>query len=164
MNQHTLTSARMCPCLPAPARSERGLTLMEILLVIVLIGLMSAFAIPKLTDAMRRQNVQSARVAFVAMYAQARATAIQRGTTDSLILSGNVLRIRAANPVTGFSEAVGNSVDLYSRYGVTVSSTNSPWTFDSRGLGPGTSQTSVTISKGPYSTTILMSAAGRVIQ
>ena len=57
MNQHTLTSARMCPCLPAPARSERGLTLMEILLVIVLIGLMSAFAIPKLTDAMRRQNV-----------------------------------------------------------------------------------------------------------
>ena len=27
----------MCPCLPAPARSERGLTLMEILLVIVLL-------------------------------------------------------------------------------------------------------------------------------
>ena len=145
-------------------RSQRGMSLMEILLVIVLIGIMSAFAIPRLTDAMNSQNVQSARAAFVATYAQARYTAIQRGSTASLVLSGNVLRISSTNPVTNVTESVGNSVSLSDRYGVSVSPTSYTWTFDPRGIGNATAQTSVTISKSTHATQVLISAAGRVIQ
>ena len=150
----------------APAlRGARGLTLMEILLVIVLIGIMSAFAIPKLTDAINSQNVQSARVAFVSMYAKARYTAIQRGGTTTLTLANNVLSIQATSAISSLTGAVGNSVDLYGRYGVTVSATPSnTWTFDSRGLGTATVQSTVNISKGTHQSTILLSGAGRVIQ
>jgi prepilin-type N-terminal cleavage/methylation domain-containing protein len=165
MDQRVKTSPVGPAAHVAGTRNQRGLTLMEILLVIVLIGLMSAFAIPKLSDAMNGQNVQSARAAFVGMYAQARSTAIQRGGSATLTLAGNVLRIQSKNPITGVTEAVGNSVDLNGRYGVTVSSTPSnTWIFDPRGIGTAASQSSVTITKSTHSTTIVMSAAGRVIQ
>jgi prepilin-type N-terminal cleavage/methylation domain-containing protein len=149
---------------PETCSRQRGLTLMEILLVIVLIGIMSAFAIPRLSDALTHQNVQSARVAFVGMCAKARYVAIQRGSKTRLTLVNNVVSIQSANPVTNVTESVGNAVDLNSRYGVTVRPPVGTWTFDSRGLGTAAGQTSVSIAKGSDSTEIVISAAGRVIQ
>ena len=112
---------------------------------------------------MMRQDVQSARVAFVGTYAQARYTAIQRASTTRLILANNVVLIQSVNPVTNVSEAVGTAVDLNSRYGVTVRP-NATWTFDSRGLGTAAGQSSVSIAKGADTTEIVISAVGRVIQ
>jgi len=114
---------------------------------------------------MSSQNVQSARAAFVGMSAQARYAAIQRGSSATLTLANNVLSIRSTDPVSNATKAVGNSVDLNGRYGVTVSPASLTWTFDARGIRQQTDSTSVTISKGAnHSTTIVLSPAGRVIQ
>ena len=171
MNQRALSvndrgspCARSCPSLPAFGRSEGGVTLIEILLVIVLIALMSAFAIPKLSDAMMQQSVSSARVAFVGMYATARSTAIQRGAQSALILANNVVTIRSQNPVTSLTETVGNSLDLNGRYGVTVQPAIDTLQFDSRGIGLGAIPDTVSITKGWYATQIVISAVGRVIE
>jgi prepilin-type N-terminal cleavage/methylation domain-containing protein len=152
------------PALAASASGQRGLTLMELLLVIALIGIMSAFGLPRISAALGRQSVQSARVAFVGMYAKARYTAIQRGSKTQLIVVNDVASIQSANPVTNLVEEVGNAVDFNKRYGVTVQPVVGIWTFDSRGLGSGAGQTSVSIAKGTDSTEIVISAAGRVIQ
>lgn len=157
--------SRAAVAAPARVRMERrGFTLMEMLMVIVLIGAMTAFALPRLNSAMTQQNVSSARVAFVGMYAKARYTAIQRGSAATLILANNVVSIQSTNPVTNVTQMVGNSVNLGTRYGVTVQPASSTWQFDPRGLGTGASQTSVSITKGTYATQIVISAAGRVIQ
>ena len=159
------SSPSFCPPLPAAARNARGVTLLEILMVIVFIALMSAFAIPRLNDAMNSQNVRSARAAFVGMNAKARYAAIQRGGSATLTLANNVLSVQSTNPVSNAAQSVGNSVDLYGRYGVTVSPSSLTWTFDARGLRTQTDSTSVTIYKGTKdSTKIVLSPAGRVIQ
>jgi prepilin-type N-terminal cleavage/methylation domain-containing protein len=144
--------------------NQRGMTLIEIVIVIVLIGAMAGYAIPRIGDAITKQNVRSARTLFVSMHARARATAIQRGSRTQLVVSNGQLRIVSFNPVTGASESVGNLEDLGQRYGVTVSPSTLTLTFDPRGIGTEASQTEVTIRKGSYTSRIVISPAGRVIQ
>jgi type II secretory pathway pseudopilin PulG len=127
-------------------------------------GAMAAYAIPRLGNAMTKQNVQSARAAFVGLLAQARYTAIQRGGQASLVLSNSTVTVRATNPVTGVTGQVGNAQDLNGRYGVTLSPSSLTLTFDSRGIGTASSQTSVSVTKDTYTMSIVVSAAGRVIQ
>ncbi len=143
--------------------NRRGFTLIEILLVIVLLGIMSAFALPRFADAVRKQNIRSARVALVGLCAQARATAIQRGSKTKFVLLNSVISIQSSNPVTNASQTVGNPVDLYGRYGVTVLPSSFSLEYDPRGIGTAP-QTSLQIAKGSDTTTVVISAAGRVIQ
>jgi prepilin-type N-terminal cleavage/methylation domain-containing protein len=144
--------------------NRRGLTLIEIVIVIVLIGAMAGYAIPRIGDAITKQNVRSARTLFVSMHARARATAIQRASRTQLVVSNGQLRIVSINPVTGAAQTVGNVEDLTQRYGVTVAPSSLTLTFDARGIGTEASQTEVSISKGSYASRIVISPAGRVIQ
>jgi prepilin-type N-terminal cleavage/methylation domain-containing protein len=150
---------------PAKHRlGSNGLTLIEILLVIVLIGILAGYGLPRLANISTTQSISSARVALVGLLANARYTAIQRGGSASFILSNNQITVQATNPVTGVTETVGNVQDLNGRYGVTVQPTSLTLIFDPRGVGTASSQTTVSITKGSYGTSIVISAAGRVIQ
>src|SRR5574342_467013 len=60
-------------------RRDAGFTVIELLWVIVLIGLMAALGIPRIRDAVQKQNVRGARVAAVAQVVKARNAAVQRG-------------------------------------------------------------------------------------
>ncbi len=144
--------------------NQRGMTLIEVVIVIVLIGAMAGYAIPRIGDAITKQNVRSARTLFVAMHARARATAIQRASRTQLVVSNGQVSIVSTNPVTGATQTVGNVEDLTRRYGVTVLPTSLTLTFDARGIGTEGSQTEVSISKGQYASRIVISPAGRVIQ
>ncbi len=144
--------------------NQRGMTLIELVIVIVLIGVMAGFGFPRLGDAITKQNVRSARTLFVGVHAKARATAIQRGAQTQLIVSGGRVTLRAANPVTNVDQQVGNVEDLGSRYGVTVQPTNVTLRFDARGIGMETTETTISITKGSYGSRIVISAVGRVIQ
>jgi prepilin-type N-terminal cleavage/methylation domain-containing protein len=144
--------------------NQRGMTLIEIVIVIVLIGAMAGYAIPRIGGAITKQNVRSARSLFVSMHARARATAIQRSSRTQLVVSNGQLRIVSINPVTGATQTVGNVEDLAQRYGVSVLPSSLTLTFDARGIGAEGSQTEVSISKGSYASRIVISPAGRVIQ
>ena len=144
--------------------NQRGVTLIEILIVMTLIGVMAGFGFPRIGDAITKQNVRSARTLFIGTHAKARATAIQRGSQTQLVLAGGRLTIQAANPVTNAVQQVGNVEDLGSRYGVTVQPSNATLTFDARGIGMETTQTVISITKGTHGTRIVFSPVGRVMQ
>lgn len=144
------------------AMNRRGLTLTELLIVIVIIGAMTAFAFPRIGNGLNQQSVRSARTMFITELARARATAIQRGATTRFIVSGAQITIRSRNPVTSVDEQVGAVEDLAQRYGVTLTLVTTPLTvsFDPRGIGA-TSSTSVSITKGTAGVTITISPIGR---
>ena len=143
---------------------QRGVTIVELLIVMTLIGVMAGFAFPRIGDAITKQNVRSARTLFVGTHAKARATAIQRGGQTRFIVAGGRLTIQSTNPVTNAAQQVGNVEDLGSRYGVTVQPANVTLTFDARGLGMETAATTISITKGSYGSSIVISPVGRVIQ
>jgi len=60
-------------------RGNSGFTVIELLWVIVLMGLMAMLGIPRIRDALQKQNVRSARVATVSHVVKARNAAVQRG-------------------------------------------------------------------------------------
>ncbi len=144
--------------------NQRGMTLIELLIVIVIIGAMAAFGFPRLGDALTKQSVRSARTLFIGVHARARATAIQRDTQTQLVVDNGRLSVRSTNPVTNAGETVGGVEDLGARYGVTVQPTNVTLTFDARGIGLETAQTTISITKGSYGTNIVISPVGRVNQ
>lgn len=144
--------------------NQRGVTLIELLLVIALIGIMGAFAFPRVGDGITKQNVRSARTLFVGTHARARATAIQRGSQTFLIVNNGRLTIQSVNPVTNAAQQVGNVEDLGARYGVTVQPGNLTLTFDGRGMGQEATGTTISITKGAHGTQIQISPVGRVWQ
>ena len=142
--------------------NKRGVTLIEIIIVIVLVGVMTGFALPRIGDAITKQSVQSARTFFISAHARTRATAIQRGTQTQLIVSDGRLTIQSANPVTYVVDTVGGVQDLGARYGVTVQPANVSLTFDGRGIGTENTGTTISITKGSHGSTIVISPVGRV--
>ena len=144
--------------------NQRGVTLIEILFVISLIGIMAAFAIPRFGDAIARQDVRSARTRLIGTHARARATAIQRGTQTSLIVNNGRLVIQSTNPVTNAVDTVGNEQDMGARYGVMIQPTNLTLRFDGRGVGLEAVESTIAITKGAHGTQIRISPVGRVWQ
>lgn len=142
---------------------RRGFTLIEIMIAVGLIGLMAAIAYPRIADALTKQSARSGRAAVIAMQAKARATAISRGTSTQLVVSGNTLAIVSRNPVTGAVDTVGATENLNDRFGVTVTATADTLHFDPRGLGSDASDTEVRVSKGAYTYAVTFSQYGRVV-
>lgn len=144
--------------------SKRGVTIVELLIVMTLIGVIAGLAFPRVGDAITKQNVRSARALFIGTLAKARATAIQRGATTQMIVTNGRITIRSNNPVTNAAQQVGPVEDLGSRFGVTLQPTTVTLTFDARGIGMETTQTTISITKGSYGNQIVISPVGRVIQ
>lgn len=142
--------------------NRRGLTLIELVVVIMLIGTMVALAVPRIAGELTRQSVRSARTLFVAMHARTRVIAIQRSSQTQLVINNGQLTIRSFNPVTGVAETVGNVEDLGRRYGVTLAPTTLTLTFDARGIGKEPAQTTLSITKGLFTNWIVISAIGRI--
>ncbi len=144
--------------------NERGLTLIELVIAIGLVGLMAAIAFPRIGDALRKQSVRSARAAVVAMHAKARASAIQRARATAFVVSGNTVLVVSRHPVTGALDTIDAPENLQNRYGVTVLSTRDTLSFDPRGLGTQGEDTKITVTKGPYSQSIEINPLGRVLR
>jgi prepilin-type N-terminal cleavage/methylation domain-containing protein len=143
---------------------NRGFTIIEVLIVIGLIGLMAAIAMPRIGDALINQNVDSGRAAVVSMHAKARAVAIQRGMTSALVFNGNTVLVISRNPVTRAVDTVGAPNDLYDRYGVSVVTSRDTLQFDPNGIGADGGDTKVTVTRGSYTESIEINSVGRVIR
>ncbi len=145
-------------------RDRRGFTLVEIVIVIVLIALMAAFAIPRIGDALVKQNIRSARVAITTLHAKARAYAIQRARQVALVTRNNEIYLISMTPVTDVVDTIDAPVNLNTRYGVTVTTNNDSIVFDPRGLGTATTTTDIVVSKNAYADTVKITPAGNIMQ
>ena len=148
-------------------RSRNGFTLVETLIVVVLLGLMTLIAFPKMSSAMVRNDLRGARTTMVNMIAKARAAAVQSNRVTWIKVEGNTVYVGATPrlvPVAGSTaDTVGPIVDLTEAYGVAVAGEDSIQ-FDPRGFGMGfgAAPTNIDLSRNGHGSTITIDGLGRV--
>lgn len=76
-------------------QSEAGFSLLELMVVVVIIALLSALAIPTMLQAARERRVQQAAISVLDAFRNARGRAMYRGRAQMLVVqpSGGALRI-----------------------------------------------------------------------
>lgn len=146
-------------------QNRSGMTLIEIIWVIVLIGLMASLGIPRIRDALQKQSVRSARVAGATLVVTARSAAVQRGcrATLNVLADGRVfVEVCRTSGTTGL-DTLGR-VDLTDRYGVTVVPSRNQIAFGPRGLTLGDQSATVVFQRAPHADTMVINPVGKVIR
>lgn len=149
---------------------ERGVTMVEMLMVFVIVGIMTAFAFPRIRDGVNRENVRGARALMSTYHAKARYLSILRRTVDTLhyLPDGSVwITAPAMNPTAVHTlDTLDKPIDnVYRRYGVYMKvepSSRVSLVFDPRGIGTETSNTVFYFTKGRFSDSLIVSPTGRI--
>jgi prepilin-type N-terminal cleavage/methylation domain-containing protein len=146
-------------------RRDAGFTVIELLWVIVLMGLMAMLGIPRIRDAVQKQNVRGARVAAVAHVVTARNAAVQRGCRATVHMrSSGAMWVTACRTAGAGVDTLGGVDNLYDRYGVTLSATRDSIQFDPRGLSLGNQSAMISFTNTLATDSITVNAVGRVVQ
>lgn len=114
-------------------RRLRGVSLVELLVVLMVFGVVSALILPRLSGAVAERSVRNARAAVANLHARARVTAVQRRAPATLSVSGSRFVITVPRRTTGVDTISGVS-DLGRDYGVTVTATGGPVVMAPNGL------------------------------
>jgi len=129
------TSSGDVPLRPAlVVAGARGFTVIEMLIVVVLLGLLTAMAYPRMSGVRNSAGLRAARVQFAASLATARAAAVRWGPPAQLKRIGNSIQVRADTGGTGSFVSLGLPVPLDSQFSVTLSATVDSVVFGPRGL------------------------------
>lgn len=152
---------------PLRRASRAGLSFVELVVVIVIIGLMVLFALPKLGPAYDHTMVRGARTTVTNLYNATRTAARASNRVAVLRLNGNVLVIErdSAFPSTGKDTVSmgGKFHDLNLQYGVTVTGPDLV-RVDPRGmLMPGGTHTWV-VTRDGWSDSVMVNSYGRMIR
>lgn len=133
-------------------------------MVIMLVGIMMTVAISYLGTGSNKASVRGAMDAVASLQSVAKNSAIQRGRTARLVFiaSSNQVLVVAIKASGSGLDTIGNVEDLGTRFGVTFTTTTDTLVFTPRGISTNTSGTTVIISKGTFSDTLTVSAAGRL--
>jgi prepilin-type N-terminal cleavage/methylation domain-containing protein len=151
--------------------NRRGVTIPELLVVVVIIALTTMIGFPKIKDAIYKNNVRSARIAAGTFVAMAKAAAIQRGCTGVVHFSGSAGTVwvtvcpRMATQGSGTIDTIGVVDQLATMYTVTMSETADSVRFDPRGLSLSAAQSTVlfTTTTGARDS-ILINQMGKVVR
>ncbi len=117
-------------------RNRKGVTLIEIMTVVVMVIAMTAVAFPKLKETRRAASMQSARTQVESYLAVARSVAIRNGVRSFLIREGNTIRIMADSTNGLVTVVAPFRLDEVSQILLTTSSGRAADTiiYDNRGL------------------------------
>lgn len=117
-------------------RSRIGFTVIEMVIVMVIIGIMSAYAFPKVSQYEANMNVGAARDRIAEELSLARSSAVQRNRTTAFIVSGNRIWVSAKDS-SGAVVTVVPPVQLDSLFGVSLAVTDTMIYYSTRGLAIG---------------------------
>jgi Tfp pilus assembly protein FimT len=120
-------------------RNRKGVTILEIMTVMVVAALMMAVAFPHMKDTRRAGSMQSARTQVESYLSVARAIAIRNGGRTRLVHNGNSLRIES-DTGTGWVTVV-RRLPFDEVSNVKLDATANTIVYDSRGLAIGLSAT-----------------------
>jgi len=137
---------------------RQGVTLLEVLTVMVLVGLVLAISAPRVAKWKDRLAVERATGEIVSFYWQARTSAIFRGTRVRLVFGDDSLQ--------AFFEGVTDSVFLTrsgpSRHGVGLSASRPVIRVYANGLGLGAANTKIVLRRGIAAESLTTSRLGRM--
>ena len=136
---------------------RRGMTIVELLVMVAILGVLAAIAVPRAVTAMDRLSVRGATQDVVLTIAAARAAASRGDAYVSFVADTRGGRVRV---VSGGEVLVER--DLAHLRGVRIEASRESVTFAPGGLGWGAANTTVVVSRGARSDTVVMSRLGRV--
>jgi len=136
---------------------HRGFTLMQLLVVLGVMSLLSALALPRISGSLNAIAVRGAAADVTGAFALARTVAITR----SVYVAVHVDSVRqsvavAAGADTLLVRLVGDA------HGVTIRSNRDSMSYDPIGHGYGAANQSIVITRGTVSDTVVISRLGRV--
>src|SRR5215510_5998286 len=74
---------------------RNGFSMVEVLFVLILVGLIATIGFPRLQRGLEKQNVRSSKAMIATLAATARGTAIQRGCSATLNITGDSVWVTA---------------------------------------------------------------------
>jgi prepilin-type N-terminal cleavage/methylation domain-containing protein len=145
--------------------SRSGFTLVEAVIVIVIMGVVLTFAIPRVKDYLLHESVRSARRTMTTHLARSRATAVHRGCRAVLHMDAVSSRVWVtACPVRGNGlDTVGTIDDFASHFGVAFSSDGDSVLFTPQGVALASTSIAMEFSKDGYSDSLLITPVGRPV-
>ena len=141
----------------ASAPHRRGLTLVELCLVLTIIGLVSTIAVRQLGLYLDRAAVRAAVVEAAAVVARARDEAVAQRTPVSVRFdtADDALELRMAGAVLSRA-ALGHA------HGVALSANRDSLAYDLRGLGYGAANLTLVARRGRAADSLVVSRLGRL--
>ena len=138
---------------------QRGYSLVELAIVLTVVGLVTALALPRWTTLLDRIAVERAATEITTALAVARNTAVLRAARTRLAVVADSLRLdewgdRTWQPVWRWPGPASNAVSLEVSNGTII--------FGAIGIGTGPSNTTVVLRRGTQAAKITMSRVGRV--
>jgi len=137
---------------------RRGMTIVELIVMLAILGVLAAIAVPRAVTTMDRFSVRGATQDVVLAIAAARGAAGHRSAYVSFVADPRTGRVRVV--VSGGETLLER--DLARTRGIRLEASRESVTFAPGGLGWGAANTTVIVSKGTRSDTIVMSRLGRV--
>jgi prepilin-type N-terminal cleavage/methylation domain-containing protein len=144
-------------------QSRSGFTILEIMTVMMIMGIVLAFGIPKFNSLRNSGRVGAAKVQASTSLTTARAAAIQNGRPSRWSVSGNTITIQAQNAAGNYVN-VGQPMDYFTQYSVSLSASPSTINFDSRGLANGLNSTAKLYVRGTTTDSICVTVLGVVLR
>lgn len=138
---------------------NRGVTLLELLLAMVLAGLLALLSVPPLAALRDSARVRSETVRLVATLDLARGAAVRFGATVRLSLSDSAFQF-TASPIAG--AAVNWRLPGTAQSGVLLAGAGAPIQFGAAGLAVGVSNRTLVLSRGSITRRIVISRLGRI--
>jgi len=134
-----------------------GLTVLELIIALTIVGLLTAVAIPRLVGLRNASAVRSASSEIAASFTLARQTAIMGRRTVAVVLdtaSGEVI-VRSGGRLVSRRQLRGI-------YSVLLSANRDSAVYDGRGMGFGVSNITIRVRRGSFVDTLTMSRLGRL--
>ena len=146
----------------------RGFTFIEVLIVMVLIGIIAALGIPRIRDAIQKNNVRSARAAIGTLVAKARGAAVQRGCKSAIHFTqgsaGKIWVTACKTANSALTDTLGGLEQLSARYSVTLSTTGDSVQFMPNGVSPDNVMTVIRFTSNGISDSVMINQVGKVVR
>src|SRR5689334_6111043 len=144
-------------------RNRSGYTVIEMVVVLIISGVVTALSIPRLHAAQSSAGLRSARTQTAIYLAQAHALAIQRGREARFIRSGNVVSVTVDS--SGTQVVYGRPHDLSEEDGVAIPATTQDMiSFDARGFATNiTTVAKVVLTRDGMRDSVCVAKIGKII-
>lgn len=144
---------------------NRGFTFIEILIVIIIMGILAAFGIPRLRNSLDKQNVRSAKALLATLVATARGASVSRGCPATLNLTADSAWVTACGvSPPAASVQVGTKKLIGDDFSVTLAPSASTVVYDPRGLATSSTAVTVQVVGSTVTDSVIINQIGKVVR